>query len=230
MSAQPFFPRESKQCNQMLNSHPRSTYCWWQSSPPVASVPVAFTSSLWPINIYRHLCSLAWWLCLCQSCFFVFSLLSHSLLCKGCVRQAQHLLEISALSVPFLSSQTLCPHVKYFVFFFQADSHFYYFLHSYFPALHFSWYFLLFYIRYITQVLLCLNCSHSETLMGKKKNPRLSFSLTPLTAQEKKPKPKPNILQEQKVKDEQAEIAVWPVWLISTMNPESTYTQRQPDS
>lgn len=145
----------------MSDFHPASKYCWQYSSPLAANIAVAFTSSLWPINIYRHLCSLAWWLCLCQSCFFVFSLLSHSLLCKGCVHQAQHLLEIWALCA-FPLFPVLCPHAKDSVFFSQSDSQFYYFSYSYFPAIQLSWYFFLCYVCHIAQILLHLNCSHLE--------------------------------------------------------------------
>lgn len=117
MPEQTFFPRENKWCNWMSNSHPTSIYCRWQTSPLVAGIPVAFTSSLWPINTYRHLCSLAWWLCLCQSCFFVFSLLSHLLLCKGCVHQAQHLLEIWALCAFPLFPSALSSHQVFCILF-----------------------------------------------------------------------------------------------------------------
>lgn len=217
----------------MSDSHPASKYCWQYSSPPVANVAVAFTSSLWPINIYRHLCSLAWWLCLCQSCFFVFSLLSHSLLCKGCVHQAQHLLEISELSLPSLSSLMLCSHAKDSVFFSQSDSQFYNFSYSYFPAIQLSWYFFLCYIcsDFVAFELQPFRATLTDTRKTTNTT-QLPFTFHYLLLHpRKKIKSKSQWQQKQKVKDEQTEIflqpGLWTQQILKATAHGSGHTQGQ---
>lgn len=215
----------------MSDSHPASKYCWQYSSPPVANVAVAFTSSLWPINIYRHLCSLAWWLCLCQSCFFVFSLLSHSLLCKGCVHQAQHLLEISELSLPSLSSLMLCSHAKDSVFFSQSDSQFYNFSYSYFPAIQLSWYFFLCYIcsDFVAFELQPFRATLTDTRKTTHTT-QLPFTFHYLLLH---PRKKNKIKKPMAAKAKSERRTNWnflTAWLMNTTNPEGNCTWQRPHS